>query len=192
MSEHKLPPSPHLLCSVPLVHNGVGGPVIGRCIMLNDFQKQKAWDYMLQAETRALYFGDLASRYTTRKQWITGSTFFLSSGAAATLIGKSPTWVPLLLAVVTALLTAYAMAVNLDGKINTMAKLHSSWNLIKNEYSRLWARTYADDAEATLDRIAVMEVEPSELATTDAPNNQKLLGVWQGRVFTQHGVGNHA
>jgi hypothetical protein len=34
-----------------------------------------------------------------------------------------------------------------------------------------------------MDRIIRAEKEPSELATTAAPNNRKLLGEWQQRVF---------
>ena len=55
--------------------------------MLNEFQQTKAWEGLLNAEARSLYFGDLASRYTRHKQWITGVSFFFSSGAAATIFG---------------------------------------------------------------------------------------------------------
>jgi len=48
--------------------------------MLSEAQIKRVWDNMLAAETRALYFGDLASRYTRQKQWIAGISFFLSSG----------------------------------------------------------------------------------------------------------------
>ena len=48
--------------------------------MLNDHQITSVWEHLLAAETRALYFGDLTSRYTAQKQWITGVSFFLSSG----------------------------------------------------------------------------------------------------------------
>jgi hypothetical protein len=57
---------------------------------------------MLAAETRALYFSDLATGYASQKQWITGLSFFLSSGAAATIIGRAPAWLPVVLSVVTA------------------------------------------------------------------------------------------
>jgi len=148
---------------------------------------------MLAAEARSLYFGDLASRYTHYKQWITGLSFFLSSGAAATLIGKAPEWVPIVLSLMVAGITAYSMAVGLDRKIGTMAKLHSSWSRIAQEYDRLWNHASGEGAEEHLEKIIELEREPSELATTDAPNDQKLLGEWQDRVFSlyhlndQHG-----
>ncbi|MHB8410350.1 MAG: hypothetical protein ACYDDI_00210 [Candidatus Acidiferrales bacterium] len=156
--------------------------------MLNDLQIKRVWENMLAAEALSLYFGDLASRYTMRKQWITGVSFFLSSGAAATIIAKAPSWVPLTLALIVAAVTAYSMAVNLDGKIGTMVKLHSTWNRIKIDYEQLWNHAYAEDAEDRLDGIIQLEEEPSELATTDAPNDQKLLKKWQDRVFVLHGL----
>jgi len=149
-------------------------------------QTYRVWENMLAAETRALYFGDLTTQYTRQKQWITGSSFFLSSGAAATLISKAPGWVPLVLAIATALITAYSMAVNLDGRIATMAKLHSLWSQLATDYDRLWNHTYDDDAEDTLDEVIGRERDASELAATDAPNKKELLEKWQQHVFDSH------
>jgi hypothetical protein len=159
-----------------------------RADLLNEFQVSRVWENMLSAEARALYFGDLASRYTRRKQWITGLSFFLSSGAAATIVAKAPQWVPLVLSLIVAGVTAYAMAVNLDGKIATMVKLHSAWNQIATEYDRLWNHANDEDAEQQLEKIIEREKEPSELATTDAPNDQKLLEKWEDRVFQLYHV----
>src|SRR5476651_2449766 len=112
--------------------------------MLSEFQTTQVWENMLAAETRALYFADLASRYTRTKQIITGLSFFLASGAAASLVGKLPQWVPLVSSAVVAILSAYSMAVGLDRKISTMAKLHSSWNLISIEYEKLYNHPDSD------------------------------------------------
>jgi hypothetical protein len=151
--------------------------------VLTEFQRTQAWENMLAAETRALYFGDLASRFTSYKQWITGLSFFFSSGAAATLLGKAPEWVPIVLSLAVAAMTAYSIAVGLDRKISTMAKLHSAWNTISQEYNHLWSHIGDEDAESQLERLVEMSREPSELATTEAPNDEKLLGKWQDRVF---------
>jgi hypothetical protein len=156
--------------------------------MLNEFQRTQVWQNMLAAETRSLYFGDLASRYTRLKQWITGLSFFLASGAAATLIGKAPEAVPVLLSLAVAGMNAYSIAVGLDRKIATMAKLHSAWGKISQEYNRLWSHTGDEDAESQMERIIELSREPSELATTDAPNDQKLLGKWQNRVFALYNL----
>lgn len=156
--------------------------------MLTEFQRTRVWENILAAETRALYFGDLACRYSRRKQWITGVSFFLASGAAATIIGKAPSWVPAILAVIVAASTAYSMAVNLDRRALTMANLHSSWTQIRTEYECLWNHAYDEDAEEQFERILALEKDPSELAASDAPNNQKLLSKWQQRVFSLYHV----
>jgi hypothetical protein len=154
--------------------------------MLTEPQISDVWEGQVSAEVRSLYFGDLASEYTRRKQWITGLSFFLSSGAAATLIAKLPVWVPIALSVIVALITAYAVAVNLDSKIRTMAKLHYAWNQIGNDYRRLWNHTYSEEAESEFADIQRREMEFSELATTDAPNEPKRLLRWQAQVFKLH------
>jgi hypothetical protein len=154
--------------------------------VLTQDQINRVWENMLAAETRSLYFGDLTNRYTRRKQWIIGLSFFFSSGAAATVIAKAPDIVPATLALATAAITAYSMAINLDGRIGTLAKLHSLWNQIAEDFDRLWNHAYDEDAEDQLKELFRREREASELATTDAPNNQKLLAEWQQRVFASH------
>jgi hypothetical protein len=67
-----------------------------------------------------------------------------------------------------------------------MAKLHTTWNQIAAEYYRLWDQVYDDTAEEQLNAILASERAPSELATTEAPNNQRLLGKWQDHVFLMH------
>jgi hypothetical protein len=154
--------------------------------MLNGFQQTLVWENLLGAETRSLYFADLASRYTRQKQWITGISFFLASAAAASLVGKLPQWVPLATATAVALANAYSIAVGLDRKIKTMARLHSDWAQLANEYSHLWNHMDDNDAEGRMEDLARREKEPSDLATTEAPNDQELLGKWQQRVFAMY------
>lgn len=158
--------------------------------MLNQNQIDDVWKFQIYAETRSLYFADLANVYTRQKQWITGATFFLSSGAAATLIAKSPSFVPIALSVLVALATAYSIALNLDSKIRTMAKLQSAWSQIADGYKRLWNHTYADDAEVEFDELQRREAEFSELASTDAPNDPKRMERWEDHVFKLKGLSN--
>ena len=150
--------------------------------MLSEFQRTRVWEGMWASEIRALYFADLASRYTRHKQFITGLSFFLSSAAAASLIGKLPQWMPILAATAVALASAYSMAAGLDRKAATMAKLHSAWSQLGADYERLWSHTEDDNAEAQLNEIIRREKEPSELATTEAPNDTNLMGKWQEHV----------
>jgi hypothetical protein len=160
--------------------------------VLTEFQTNRVWENMLSAEARSLYFADLASRYSIRKQWITGFSFFFSSGAAATVVAKLPSWVPVVLSVVVAVLAAYSIAAGLDRKIGTLSKLHSQWAQLASGYERIWNHTQDDDAESQLDALIRQEKEPSELAATDAPNDQELLGKWQDHVFAMyHLTGQH-
>lgn len=157
-------------------------------VALTQTQQERVWENMLAAETRSLYFGDLASRYSLQKQWITGVSFFLSSAAAATVVAKAPAVIPATTAMISALANAYSIAVGLDKRIQTMAKLHSSWNRIAAEYQNIWDHMDADDAEGRFLKVIDLEREPSEIATTSAPNDQKLLGKWQDVVLQLHHV----
>jgi hypothetical protein len=159
--------------------------------LLAEGQIEKVWERMLAAEVRSMYFGDLATRYSRRKQLITGVSFFLSSGAAATLVGKAPGWVPLVLSIVAAVLGAYSMAVSLERAVRTMAKLHYSWNHIAADYDRLWNHSWDDDAEDEFGELIRRERDLSELACTEAPNNQHLLEKWQDYVFRMHHWKDH-
>jgi hypothetical protein len=143
---------------------------------------------MVEAEVRSLYFGELASRYSKRKHIISGATFFLSSGAAATLAGKAPAWLPLVLAVITAVLTAYAIAVGLEKKVAALAKLHYQWNHLAADYEQLWYHWYDDGAESRLEQLLKRDREASEAGTTEAPLDDRLIEKWQDRVNELHGM----
>lgn len=154
--------------------------------MLTEHQITSVWERQLAAETRALYFGELASNYTRQKQWISGLTFFLSSGAAATVIAKTPSWVPVTLAVFTAILTAYSIARGLDGATRTMSKLQASWAHLAADYEALWNTTWSDDAADQLNLLVTREVDLSSQASTDAPYHPKRVAYWQDQVFKLH------
>lgn len=151
--------------------------------MLNDHQIAQLWEHLLAAETRALYFGDLARVYTRRKQWITGISIFGSTAAFATASATLPAWMSASCALVAAVIMVYGVAVNLDGAILTMAKLHAAWHAIALQYEQLWSHTWADDADAQFARILAREREPSELAVAGSPYDEQRLAQWQDRVF---------
>jgi hypothetical protein len=154
--------------------------------MLTQAQIEFTWEKLIAAETRVLYFGDLAAHYNRIKQAITGVSFFLSSGAAATLIGGSPKWVPEVLATIVAVATAYSIAVGIDRKITTAIKLHCGWHAIAADCNRLWNHTYEEDAEQLFDDIVNRERDLSEIATVGAPNDQRRMDKWQQQVFRQY------
>lgn len=156
--------------------------------MLTEAQISRVWRNMIEAEVRSLYFADLASRYTQRKQIITGMSFLLSSGAAATLAARTSFWVPLVMSSISAVMTAYSIAVGLDRKAAMMAKLHSDWNQLYTDYDRLWNHVSDDDAESQLDELIKKGRDASEKGTTEAPYNERLIEKWQDRVYAQYEV----
>ena len=152
--------------------------------MLTENQANRVWQKMVEAEVRSLYFGDLASRYTRRKQIITGLAFFLSSGAAATLAGKLPTWIPLVLAIIVAVTTAYSIAVNLDRYLRTLVRLHCEWNSISADYERLWNHWRDDDAERVMAELTKRARDASE-AGTEMPYDEDSIEKWEEMVYSR-------
>jgi len=154
--------------------------------MLSEDQITDVWERKLAAEVRFLYFAELASKYSQKKQWITFTTLFLSSGAAGSLLARSPIWVPTTLSVLVAVITAYTIAINLDLTIRSMSKLQTSWSELMESYQMLWDNVHSGDAQITLGSLTKRERALAELAATDAPNNQKRLAYWQDYVHRQH------
>ena len=154
--------------------------------MLTENQTNDVWNGKIAAEVRAMYFGDLASAFVRQKQIITGASFFLSSGAAATIAAKMNSAVPILMSIVAAILTAYSIAVGLDKKAATMAKLQTMWSAIAEEYDTLWNHWYEDQAEAGLRELARKGREASELASTEAPYDEKRVEKWREFINRQY------
>ncbi len=153
--------------------------------MLTESQTDRIWAKMLEAEVRAMYFGELAATYTKRKQIITGLSFFLSSGAAATLAAETARMVPLLMSIASAILMAYSIAVSLERAVENMTKLHCVWSQIQDDYEQLWNHWYADDAENVLREILKRSREASEIAA-QAPYNEKLIEKWTTFVYQRY------
>ena len=151
--------------------------------MLTQAQVNRVWQLMFEAEVRSFYFVDLAARYTKRKQIISGLAFFLSSGAAATVIANTRAWIPVVLSVITAAMTAYSIAVGLDKKALAMTKLHATWNRIAVDFERLWHHWYEADAQHILDNLMDRTIDASE-AGTEAPYEPALLDKW-GKIAAE-------
>lgn len=142
---------------------------------------------MIEAEVRALYFADLTSRYTKRKQIITGVSFFFSSAAAAT-VATQMYYAPLFMSAVVAFGTAYSIAVGLDRKVLTMAKLYSEWSKIATDSERLWNHWYDEDAEDTYRDLDNRSREWSATGTTEAPYDERTFRRWEDHVIRIRGL----
>jgi hypothetical protein len=152
--------------------------------MLATGEVNRVWERMVEAEVRSFYFAELASQFTKHKQIITGMSFFLTSGAAASLIAQAPTLIPILLSVSVALASAYSMAVGLDRRIKTLTQLHCEWNQLSAQYEHLWNHWGDDDATRILDELIKRGRDASEIAT-EMPYDEKLLGKWESRVYSR-------
>ena len=153
---------------------------------LNENQITTAWERLISAETYALYFGNLASRYSRQQQTVTFLSFFFSSAAAVTALSKLPFWLPTLFSVIVAAATAYSVAVGLEGKTRTMRKLHYSRLALGQEYTELWESTWSDEAATVLGTLMRREQDLSTLATTEAPNDETMMVKSQEQVFRMH------
>ena len=156
--------------------------------MLTESQIEDVWKRQIAAETRALYFADLANHYTTQKKWITAVSFFLSSSAVVTLLARMTAWVPVTLSIITAVINAYSSAFGLDTRMRSMSKLYAQNSQLASDYERLWNDVYSEDAPTVFDALVHRDNEVSETATTEAPNDQKRMARWQDYIFRQHGL----
>lgn len=129
-------------------------------------QRSDAWNGKFQAGSRSLYFGQLASAYMLRRRLICRAGLLLSFGAVATLIAKLPAWVPVLLAVCSAISAAYSVAGGLDKRIASIGVLCCMWRQLSTDYGALWNHWYADDAESALRELARRADEASSWART--------------------------
>jgi hypothetical protein len=175
--------------TVIYIHQGVYG-VKGKswpwALAYNDRMKEiltehdagRVWQRMFEAEVRALYFGDLTNRNTKIKQFITGMSFVLSSGAVVTIVSKSPAWAPAFLSLVVAIMSAYSIAVGLDKRVRTLSDLHTRWNRLQFEYERLWHHWFEDGAVDTLRELAMRSSEASEIGT-EMPYDENRIHRWE-------------
>ena len=154
--------------------------------MLTRDQADGIWRKMVEAEVRSLYFGELSNQYSRRQRWILSLSFLLSSGAGITALGQATSvWVPGLLALAAAALIAYSIEFSLVDQTAEMAKLHSSWNRLADDYERLWHRWYEDDAERILGERQHRAAELSE-AGMKAPYKRDRVEYWGKHVYSSY------
>ena len=154
---------------------------------LTDQEAGDVWTRAQEAHVRSLYFGELAARRTRLKQLMNAATFFLSSGAAVSILSNLPPGWAAAMAAIVAATTACSVAFNLEKTAAAMADLHSSWNYLANDYDRLWHQSRDEAAGETFDRLIARGAELSKKAIAEAPQHDvPLMGKWAQRVYSQH------
>jgi hypothetical protein len=153
--------------------------------MLSDAQVTQVWNRMFRAEVRALYFAELAARYTRTKQVLLAVNLLLTSGAVVSIGSGLPSWFPLIMSGFAALVSAYTIGFNIDRSLAGAIKLHAIWNELRFEYERLWNHWYTDDAEQGYADLCKRAREASELGI-ELPYKEKEMDKWQQHVYSQY------
>jgi hypothetical protein len=157
--------------------------------MLSESQVNHAWDEMLSAEIRALYFADMARWYTKQQQIVTWGILFLSSGAFVVFFVSNLPDHLLFLRPVLPLLAAALSLFSLVRQNQKLAfdatELHKKWNQLASDYRVLWDNVYIDDAQTVLAGLIQRGHDLSAPATT-MPRNEKALSKWQDYVMSRY------
>lgn len=152
--------------------------------MLSQAQIQRVWEGMLLAEMRALYYADLAVRSNARQRYATWATVVASSAALASVVTQVPEgygWIRPALALATALLSGYALAMQVQKRAVDASDLHYRWNLLAQEYGAIWENVYAEDGPERLRAADATAAEISE-ASHQLPYKKRLMAKWQEHV----------
>jgi hypothetical protein len=146
--------------------------------VLTENEKSLAWANAYEADVRSLYFGEQSGLSTKYKQYISGISLLLSSGAVVTLLASTPKLVPTILAVIVAVLSAYSLTVGLDKRISTLCKLHSEWNYLHSEYRSLWDHWYEDGAQENLRELLRRGRDASQNAA-ELTHDEEAMDKWE-------------
>src|SRR5437867_11598853 len=110
--------------------------------MLSDAQIKRLWEEWIAAETRAYWYAELSTKYQQRQRIITNLSQVLSSGAAVlffTRIALAP-----YIAIVTPIVSAVTLVEKHYRRGILADNLHSKWNRIALECTRLWENWFSD------------------------------------------------
>ncbi len=139
----------------------------------------QVWNAMREARVRSLYFGEMASRYARRQQWVQGVSLAFASGAFVTLVREQWPVVGALCALTVAGANIWATATNLNQTHSTLVTLRTSWEGLRIEYSQLWSNWYADGAAARFDALQRRANDLGMLANSGAPWDRKAVAEWE-------------
>ena len=142
---------------------------------------------MREARVRSLYFGEMLSRYTKRKQWVQGLSLGFSSAAVVTVVREPWPVVTAALAAVVAIANAWAISTNLDQTLLTLATLRTSWEDLRIEYGDLWSKWYEDGAPSRFAALQRRANDLGMLASAGAPWDKKAVARWEQFVDSELG-----
>lgn|ERR1039458_2579727 len=138
-----------------------------------DFRR-RVWDEMLFAAMRANYFGEMVLWYQNLEKWIRVVILVASSGAAATVLAKTPDWLKLGLPIIAAAGSFWLILSQFGMLAREASDIHAGWNSVEARYERLWNSLEEPGSEMLFDQIYDSANALSK-AGTKFPNRQKRL-----------------
>ncbi len=113
----------------------------------------------------------------------------MSSGAALTLVSSilppSLNWIKAALAVLTAIVSAFSLAMRNERNAIECRDLHSRWNSLALGYQELWSDVTSEEAVQILRNLKEREIAVSTSSVV-MPENLKLLSEMQDDVLMHH------
>ncbi|MBI4876782.1 MAG: hypothetical protein HY822_19265 [Acidobacteria bacterium] len=155
---------------------------------MSDEQIRRVWEGLLTSEILANYFAELANGYHRRQRLTTWAALVLSSGTLVSLLLSVPdnwVWLRPFLALLTAGISAYSVAVQNQKLATDSADLYAKWDKLASEFQAIWENVHADDALQRLFRCEETQREISKAATA-FPNREKRMLKWQAYVEERH------
>jgi hypothetical protein len=131
---------------------------------------------------RGSYFADLCGVYNRRQRWSNFATLLLSSGAA---VGMASTWtkpwVPAVMTLVSAGISAYLLVSQNIKHAMECADLSFRWNKLANLYRDIWNDQEAADAPEKLARANETNAEASKAGAAFSYSPRRM-SKWQDLV----------
>jgi hypothetical protein len=146
------------------------------------------WEQMLATEMRALYFGELVSRYQKADRLLATVVLVLASSTAGAVIAKLPAdlyWLSVLLSLGAASASVWRFVARYADQAANAADLHVQWNRLAADYEKLWNDIYAADAAQKLEGLLARGHELSK-PSTRFPKKDRMLNRWYDHVCAQN------
>jgi hypothetical protein len=154
--------------------------------MVNDLQRSTVWQKKMEAEARALYFGDHASKECRRKRNIGIATVIIGSSTFVSILGKVPV-LPEACSAAIAFLGLYQIATSQDDTIRTYGELQLGWTQLDHDFDRLYSRPRDVDAERTLSDCLTREAALAQKGSTQTVLDHKRWKKCLNEVYRKHG-----
>ncbi len=152
-------------------------------------ETKRVWEGLYTSKVHSLYFASLSSKYQKQQAFMTWCSLFLSCGAAGTFVSslkESHPWVPTLLALLTAALSAYAVVARKERKGVDSSSLSMKYEQLRLKYDLLFRNLPA----ATPNELIALEEKRVELSQPahSLANKPRLMVKSQDQIAKLEGL----